>query len=760
MVNALGVSSAVVVASRETIILGSYNFCCFVIIAIIFVWYGTSSIIDDPILQTFYRIQHNKSLVKKASVWIEIMREAIDIKQEFLKTPTEIADINRLEDAIRDLRGSWLSARSCGSIFQTPINDFLEELLIIHSKYNKFSLRKYDYWDKEYEDSRLVHTFSRNERMKALLAPKKRRILIKLLAFRYIRGDHIKNNKGFHFDLAKETILNEQKLMKAKLFAKKEEEEKRKIRLMKRNERLRNELLYKIFGRNVMNYINQLFLMNYNHKKMDEMKKEYHLLNQNNDNSNDIMDDNNNNNEDGFLLDKIDVEDLEANHNEQQLMLALFYDEKSDENDNNDDSDVDEQMKFDPLDIIEAEKMLIRLKDRSEIAIKRYNVTYLQSILDQAVSESIAKSNNYNNNNNHNNSTQNLLSLNVIKENEYTNDDENIHQSIILLRELIDEEEQRDLEELYLLWDEAIQLYEVEQFPGDYEKLNNEVENWYTYRQLISERLEIVMKVVDENNYAYDEDDILSLPHQNELMDTAQDGLLTSPNTIGSVEGHKILSRYGHGHGSHHNESFQNLLNHANNHSHSFHNNNRSSLNVLSTTTSPIQQHDDNNNNVSKKPFEEKDDIESGSKSVPHPPLQVFIESTHSQSNKHGHPSSQPPGSTPTGSSEPPTSSNNHTPHSINRKKSSSLDYKSPLTRLNRNYDQNNSSFHSARRESNANTGTGITTPRAPGIGITPRTGRSKVNSGIDSSLQTPKKNSNNNRKDSEGSKRSFGVCG
>lgn len=38
-----------------------------------------------------------------------------------------------------------------------------------------------------------------------------------------------------------------------------------------------------------------------------------------------------------------------------------------------------------------------------------------------------------------------------------------------LIKETVDKEEQNDLEELYFLWDEAIQLYEMEEFPGDYE---------------------------------------------------------------------------------------------------------------------------------------------------------------------------------------------------------------------------------------------------------------------------------------------------
>jgi hypothetical protein len=43
-----------------------------------------------------------------------------------------------------------------------------------------------------------------------------------------------------------------------------------------------------------------------------------------------------------------------------------------------------------------------------------------------------------------------------------------------LIKETVDQEEQSDLEELYFLWDEAIQLYEIEEFPGDYEVISSD----------------------------------------------------------------------------------------------------------------------------------------------------------------------------------------------------------------------------------------------------------------------------------------------
>eukprot|EP01033_Poteriospumella_lacustris_P015768 gene15768-11288_t len=61
-----------------------------------------------------------------------------------------------------------------------------------------------------------------------------------------------------------------------------------------------------------------------------------------------------------------------------------------------------------------------------------------------------------------------------------------------LMKQTADEDEIQDMEDLFHLWDEAILLYEQEEFPGDYELLNRQVENWYTYRNLVSQRLETI----------------------------------------------------------------------------------------------------------------------------------------------------------------------------------------------------------------------------------------------------------------------------
>lgn len=73
-----------------------------------------------------------------------------------------------------------------------------------------------------------------------------------------------------------------------------------------------------------------------------------------------------------------------------------------------------------------------------------------------------------------------------------------------LMKETADEEEVQDLEDLFHLWDEAILLYEQEEFPGDYELLNVQVENWYTYRNLVSQRLETIVSMINDQEELLD----------------------------------------------------------------------------------------------------------------------------------------------------------------------------------------------------------------------------------------------------------------
>lgn len=425
LANAFSVRSAVMVGSNASLTMLIYKFFCFlgVFMLLIFTLVG-SNVLDWPSLQTMFRIWHNPALIPNVATWVETIREINNFKYSFVLSPMEIADIHLLEDYIRQLRKCWLAARSCGSIFETPIGELLEELLILHSNRIKFSLRKHDYWDKAYLDTVGSNIFPNRERRYAVMAPKKRRILTKLLAYRFIRGDRGK----FDMDIAEEEIKKQEKMVELKAAkknkGKKTEEEKIPLLQKKLTKR-------------------------FNFSRFTQNAKKYFLAKEAKEKGEDLT-----TNETQEKLE----DDLEKNMSELQL----------------EDEELEVEGGFSAAEIEEAAQMIERLRERTELALNKFH--HAKQKLKEAQKNAAMNSAQENQNNN------SMLSMGISKIN-----------TMDLIRETVDTDEQNDLEELYLLWDEAIQLYEMEQFPGDYEKLNMTVENWYTYRGLVTERLELVV---------------------------------------------------------------------------------------------------------------------------------------------------------------------------------------------------------------------------------------------------------------------------
>jgi hypothetical protein len=60
----------------------------------------------------------------------------------------------------------------------------------------------------------------------------------------------------------------------------------------------------------------------------------------------------------------------------------------------------------------------------------------------------------------------------------------------------------------FLLWDEAIKVYEIGEFPhNNYQQLDMEVDAWYAYREAVYKRLQEVMEVLHRNTLGDDEFD-------------------------------------------------------------------------------------------------------------------------------------------------------------------------------------------------------------------------------------------------------------
>lgn len=197
MANASGARNPVMTASTETLILASFNFIIIMCIVAIFVLIAIApTVLDWPTLYTMERIYHNRELLPKVAKWVEVLRESKMVRNDFLVSPVEISDVKALEECIRLLRSCWLTARSLGSIFENILSEALEELLYIHSSRHLYALRKHDKWDTAYIEAVENKAFSKRRERTYLMQPLKRKMLVKLLAYRYLRGDRGK------FDIA------------------------------------------------------------------------------------------------------------------------------------------------------------------------------------------------------------------------------------------------------------------------------------------------------------------------------------------------------------------------------------------------------------------------------------------------------------------------------------------------------------------------------------------------------------------------------
>ena len=91
-----------------------------------------------------------------------------------------------LEECIRGLRKHWLVAKSFGSLFESILGERLEDLLLLHAKTIGSALRRYSYWDDAYVQAVIHRTFLERKFRYATMTPIKRRILLKLLAIRFL----------------------------------------------------------------------------------------------------------------------------------------------------------------------------------------------------------------------------------------------------------------------------------------------------------------------------------------------------------------------------------------------------------------------------------------------------------------------------------------------------------------------------------------------------------------------------------------------
>jgi len=483
MVNAFGVENAVTVGSAEFLFLAAFNALgvCLVVLCVILSLLSALRIHDWPAVRTLDRIRHDEALLPKAAHWVEVMREVMIIRADFLMSPIEVADIYALEDCIRKLRSCWLSARGCGSLFEVPLSEFLEELLFIHSTRYPNALRKHPYWDNAYCNNETRALLQKRYFDHSMMAPVKRRLMLKFLAIRFLKGDR----GAFSMDVA---------MRQARLDKIQKEKRAAETKAAKSKKKRRNSTTHETsfgFGKFAKNAKALLSVVGADGIIADAPSEE---------------------NLDGYEAAQKEIERLtrleqgELAAQRQASDGALLGEEGEGEGlladgDDDEEGEGSEEGGFNEFDIEAAALMISRLIERTEAALNKHHhakkalVAQEAAALESAIESAASDSSGGNLAGMLNNTAGGLAKISTME----------------LIKETVDKEEQKELEEMYFLWDEAIQLYEIEEFPGDYEELNQQAENWYTYRSLITQRLEVVVNTLNEHNYndLVDQDDII-----------------------------------------------------------------------------------------------------------------------------------------------------------------------------------------------------------------------------------------------------------
>ncbi len=185
--NAAGVNNAMMVNSTQTLVLASVNGGGYAIILLTLLVISTNPYALWPSVRTIHRIESNQHFRLLVRRWLSVLNQAVELRSVIQVTPNAIVDAPALEKCIKDLRSCWLAARHSGSIFELIIGEFIEELFIMHDLRKTELCRTNKEWDTAYKDSMEDGVFTRYNHKYRLMAPRKRRILTKLLALRILQ---------------------------------------------------------------------------------------------------------------------------------------------------------------------------------------------------------------------------------------------------------------------------------------------------------------------------------------------------------------------------------------------------------------------------------------------------------------------------------------------------------------------------------------------------------------------------------------------
>lgn len=190
--NAFGVQNSVLVASTETVFLLCFNVAGLAILFCVFI-VGFLGHSRWPTERTIYRLQ-NSSLWPTILKWMELIKESQALDLDCYICIPEAVDILGLENSIRNLRKAWFTASSVGSVYTVILRENIEQLLLTHTLFLPYALRRHEYLDKAWIDGG-GEAFSRRNHTYKLANPTKRRIITKLLALKAFVGNRVVNRE-------------------------------------------------------------------------------------------------------------------------------------------------------------------------------------------------------------------------------------------------------------------------------------------------------------------------------------------------------------------------------------------------------------------------------------------------------------------------------------------------------------------------------------------------------------------------------------
>lgn len=496
LANAAHARNAVTVASTAATFLISTHLAAFIIIVCVFLYDSiVRTTLDWPSVRTLERITHHRDLLPKVALWIESYREAQHILHDFLLAPAEVADIQALEACIRRMRHCWLQARSMGSIFETALTELLEHLLHVHSTRYLFALRKHDHWDRAYQENVVAGTFTKRQDFAYLMNPRKRKLLSKLFAYRAMRGDHLTSGKfnlataqeyerSLHFQEELRRRKNQRRASVASTSSQKSDDSS-----------ARRKSTFSLFQKNAADFFATHAANLTPTAAAARLKKMQSIVEDEDDQIGKGSDDEDSKSDQHLTKDDQDKEADEEG-------------ETSDEEDRYDENGILKKT-FPPEFVHEAAKMIARLQERTELALNKHHEASKSHYEQQRL---LLLHQQKHGGGSGSNPSSSSSALNVLKPaGSFTGSasasffNSALHLpgltkigTMELMKRTADEDEIRDLEDLFHLWDEAILLYEQEEFPGDYQALNVQTEAWYTYRGLVSQRLELIVNMINE----------------------------------------------------------------------------------------------------------------------------------------------------------------------------------------------------------------------------------------------------------------------